>query len=653
MKNMSITIDILSKLRKIYDGKVFSDRLVVITELFQNCQRAGAKNVYIQLDNGMLTFKDDGCGCKTPTDILTLDHSNWETTDEGFGIGLWSWLAVRSVEGIEIKSDKWKMTLNIKDIFEEHNLKAKVENLNEKIKGFEVIIYSHTFTKFNEVVYNRIISDAETQSFNVYLNGNIIPKKDLHQEIKEKKFSKTFSNRLFKATLAPAKWGYIDSYYERRKVDNFYITDYLDGVIEINKNALTLQEPDRKNVIRDEKRNAFIDKVEECRKEVYLDIVKSSDNKTIDEYAEQINMVLDVKDYERYILVDDLILETEESTRNVSEISYKVHSFKRLLNLIQDINKTTQLSFTDNENEKQEEIEKLLNLHSHSNIRWVKTDEADADGLYEMNEAITEDLLKNISAISIGGTVYKKINIEDHKDCFEDDDEEIISNITVKTTKKKKKKESLKTVLRNTNRKVWVKASEVEEYQDLISKVEYYGVKVFIARNVLHENIFRTNNIPYITAIEKGIRKRNIKWDIYLKTKKEKRFIELLLPICKYYNLPLNTFKIGNLKLIIETVLDGKVINREVVENKKNSIKIYGTTDGENIILDRRAIGLNRFNLTGNSLGIHELKAIMANIRTIAHELAHLIYKTEDNTKDHTEKENLIYDEIVNIYLSL
>ena len=71
VENISITIDIVSKLRKIYEGKTFSDSLVVITELFQNSQRANAKNVNIELGDGKLTFVDDGCGCKKPVDILT------------------------------------------------------------------------------------------------------------------------------------------------------------------------------------------------------------------------------------------------------------------------------------------------------------------------------------------------------------------------------------------------------------------------------------------------------------------------------------------------------------------------------------------------------------------------------------------------------
>lgn len=657
MENVCITIDIVSKLRKIYEGKTFSDNLVVITELFQNSQRANAKNVNIELGDGKLTFVDDGCGCKKPVDILTLDHSSWESTDEGFGIGLWSWLAVEKVEGIEIRSNNWKVVLTTEQIFEENNLEAKIEMLEEKIKGFKVTIFSKVFDEDIVNISERIYSDGEMQLFNVYLNDNLVQKKDLHSEAKSKPYSKYFSNKYFDATLYPVNWGDVDSYYERRKIDGFYPTDYVKGIVEVKKNALTLQEPDRKNVIRDIRRFAFVEKLEECRKELYLNIVKTANNKAIDEFSQQINSALNVEDYEKYLLVDDLVLEVEEEERNLSEVnpSTKANSFKRLVEVIDSMNESTQLSLVDNktEEEQQELVKKLLNVSS-SSYKWVKTNERSSEAEKVItNEILTEEILDMCSSISIGGIVYKKISISEYKDMFEDEDEEVASTLTIQNTKQKKKKDTLKSVLKKTARKVWVKASEFEDYSDLIAKVEYYGVKVFIAKNILHENVFRANNISYITEIESGIKKTNIKWNVELKTKKEERFIELLLPVCNYYSLPINTFKIGNLKIMIETILDEKVINREIIENKKDSIRLYAVTDGEEIILDRRALGLQRFNLSGNNLGVNEFKALMASMKTIAHELAHLLYNTEDNTKEHRIKEDRIYDELVNLYLSL
>ncbi len=654
--NIAITIDVIAKLKKIYEGKTFSDRLVLITELFQNSQRARAKKVDIDIGNGSMSFKDDGLGSKTPGDILKLDYSNWESTDEGFGIGLWSWLAIEGIQGIKIRSNKWAISLTVDKIFNENNLNAAVELGLEKIKGFEVTIYSHKFHRENEVLLKRIVSDAETQNFDVFINGNKIDKKDLYEEAKKHPFCKTYSNRLFTATLYPERYGGVDVYYERRLIDNFYPSEYIGGVCEVNKKTLTLQEPDRKNVIRDNNRTVFMQKLEECRKDLYLDIVKSGDPRDIEEYSYQIDAVLDVEDYEGYLLADDLILEVKTDIRNVEDINpaNKQRAFNRLLDEISGRN--LQLSLTDNigTGEDEQLIEKLLN--TSSTYKWIKNRDAIDNPVYPIEEFDNVDeIAENVVLLSIGDAIYRKVNIEEHLDSFSEENEEVTSSKTVKTVKSKKKKDSLRNILKKTIRKVWVKSNEVEDYQDLIAKVEYYGVKVFISKNILHERVFRNNNVPYITDIESGIKKTNFKWGVELRTKKEEKFIKLLMPICSYYGLPYNTFKIGYLKLMVETVLDNRVIHREVIENKKGQIVLFGLTDGNTIILDRRALGLNRFNLNGpgTGLGVNEYKALMANLKTVAHELAHLIYKTEDNTKEHAQMEDLIYDEIVGVYLSL
>lgn len=665
MENISISIDIIGKLKKIYEGKTFSDNLVVITELFQNSQRANAKEIFVKVKDGKLTFKDDGCGCKKPSDIYTLDYSSWNSTEEGFGIGLWSWLAVRDVQGVEIRSYNWKSTLTADQIFNDRNLNANVEYLEEKIKGFEVTIFSDVFYRDNAYVIDRIVSDGEMLECKVNLdrdeyfeNYELIPKRDIHSEVTGE-FVKNFNNRYFNATLKPNdRYVGVGTYYERRKIDNFYSLEYMEGVIEVKKDVLTLQEPDRKNVIRDDKLTEFNEKLAACRKELFINIVKSGDSSSIDQFSYEISRVLEVEDYEKYLLVDDLLIEVEEEVRNVGGFnpSTKANSFKRLVQAIDSFNNNTQLSLTENTSEEgqQKVIENLLNGSSNTH-KWVKTNMYSYEAERDANcEELTEELLEQSNSVIVGNVVYKKVNVSEYKEMFEAEDEDITSSITVKATKNTRKKESLKSVIKKINKKIWVKAGEVEDYSDLIAKVEYYGVKVFIARNILHEKVFVANNVPYITEIESGIQKRNIMWDVELKTKKEERFIELLQPICYYYELPLNTFKIGYLKLLIETTLDGRVINREIIENRKNSINIYGVTDGSEIILDRRAIGLQRFNLSSNNIvGINEFKALLSTISTISHELAHLLYNTEDNTKEHKNREEAIYEELVNLYLTL
>lgn len=655
LETMTIKSNTMGKLRKIHEGKSFSDRIVIITELFQNSYRAEAKNVSIKLIDDLLLFSDDGYGCDNPENILTLDQSNWKTTDEGFGIGLWSWLAIPDVESIEICSGNWKAKMNVKGIFEENNLVAEIEKA-KKIRGFEVKIKSKYFLENKEEILQRIESDGKIQPYKVCLNGKEIEQRDIQAEVTGDYVMK-FNNKLFEATLAITNnYSNPRLYYEKRDVCSIHSVPYIVGVVEMKKNSLTLQEPDRKNIIWDYKKTMFDYKLEECRKELYKNFIKNASEKIVDEYAYTIANVLDVEDYEKYILVDDIEDVLVDEIRNVdmtSDIETKYKAIKLLRQTINNKNNNSQLSMLEQNNSEDdiEKITKLLNLtNKNESSKWIATDEVFEE--YVPIDEITEDLLQSLEEVAIGGILYKRVDIEKELDKFELEDEEIENEILVVNKKKVKKENSLKNIVKKATRKVWVKANEVEEYQELIARAEYYNVKVFIAKNILYENIFKKYSVPYITEVKDGIRKRNFIKNVGLNTKKERYYLELLQPILEYFNLPNNTFLIGNLKMYIETVLDDVVVHREIIENKKENIKIKGITDGENIILDRHALGLQRFNFTGNStMGVNELKALLATIDTISHELAHLLYNTEDNTKEHFEKERLIKEEIINLYL--
>jgi hypothetical protein len=648
---MEIRSNTIGKLRKIYDGRSFSDRIVIISEMFQNAQRAKATRVDITIGNGEIVFADNGCGCDDPQKTLTLDLSSWKTTDEGFGIGLWSWLAVPEVEQMEICSQNWKSTINVKDLFESKVPQAHVSETVSSTDGFKVVIKSPYFTEHYYDVEQRIVADGELQLFDVYLNGVLVPRRDLHAEVYGD-FVLRFQNNLFDATLSISQWGSPMLYYEKRPVQKFYLCNgSVEGVVELKKNALTLQEPDRKNVIYDTKRERFSKKLQGCAKELYIEFVKIADNRTIDKYAESISRILEVKDYEKYILTDDMVEEWEEQQRNIGNFLAQRNSIDALMRAIEQSNKNRQMSLLEDKMTEvdRRRIAQLLNLNnSNPNVKWVAANEVH-DGPGTVIDNPSPEFFETVNWLVIGGRVYRKVNIEELEQEFEQE-EEVLSTFYVPT--RKQKKQSLKDAIKRKKKRVWVKASEAEEYKDLRAKAEYYGIKVFVANNILHENVFEKYEVPYISELEDSIQKRYFVKNVGIRTKKEKYFIELLRPICEFYNIPKNTFLIGNLKLYLEMVLRGQVVNREIIVNRRDEVGVEGVCQEGNIILDRHAINLSRFNLLGNGIGINEIKAIMANLELLSHELAHLIYNTEDNTEEHFKREREIQREIVNLYLT-
>ena len=74
--------------------RFFGSPQSILTELFQNSFRAGAKTVTItwNKENRVLQFKDDGCGCK-PEDLIVVGESGWSKDSPAVdpaGIGVFS-----------------------------------------------------------------------------------------------------------------------------------------------------------------------------------------------------------------------------------------------------------------------------------------------------------------------------------------------------------------------------------------------------------------------------------------------------------------------------------------------------------------------------------------------------------------------------------
>lgn len=661
MAKYSIKSDTKGKLEKMINGVVFSDPYVFVTEFFQNSYRAKATEVKVDIDFelGKITFSDNGKGLRRPTDLLTLDYSNWETTNEGFGIGFWSWLGFEmkdeDMEGInevvcEIKSNEYNMHMSKEQLFRNFQPEADVETLEAPVDGFSVTLYSDIIKNTN--VYNalkeRVKVDGELMPYTVTLNGTLIPQKDLFAEVKGD-FFKDFSTRYFDTRLTVDKnYGRIELYYEKRKVRDFYLDGNVSGVVELKKGCLNLKEPDRKDYNYDNKYFKFKSRLSDCVKSLYISFVEKADQKLINDYAQAISKILEVKDYEKFLEVGDVLLDRiekvqqGETVQTVTEYedTYLTSETPILVQNVAKLNNTEICDF-------------LNTIDGLETSRWVNTGEvATTNETNYQPQQLTDEVVKKNDKLVIAGNVWRKISNKDLVH-FSKEDKDVTNDVIIEIPEENKKT-SLTEVMKQAKRKVWVKAGELEDLSELVATAKYYKIKVFVAKNIMYEEVFKQRKVPYITEVKDGITKRNIIKNVELRTKKERRFIQLLQPICNYYKLPYNTFLIGELEISVETKLDGKVIDKETLKNRKDDISVYGVTDGKRIVLDRRALALRNFHFSNTTeFGKNEFKALLSVINTLSHELAHLLYHTSDNTVEHFNKQDKIMEEIVKIYNSI
>lgn len=662
----SIKSDTQGKLNKMIKGVVFSDRLVFITEFFQNSYRAQSSIVEVELnkEEGYMVFKDNGIGLDNPDSLLLLDYSAWNSTTEGFGLGFWSWLCFDKVDSelnrnvvAEVASKNYRFKIDKFKIMES-DLDINIEVIDEYIAGFEVRLYSELFKDENlyyDIIY-RVQKDGKYMPYKVILNGNEIEQEEILRDLSG--FYKKYSNNLFDAVLKIEKhFSYITMYYEKREVRDLYTLQNVSGYLELKPNALNLKEPDRRDYVYDEKYSAFKEKLQECGKDLFKEFVKTASNEEINEMADAISEYLEVKDYEKYLDIDDIIFEIEEEERTIPtkkvEDYYAEQDEEVLKRILENRNSRIKINNIEITDDMSENINKLLNSISVEDEKWVETSKLELDTSKWIEGELTENDLKSKKELVIDGKVWVKYN-KNELENLEKEDEEVVETIKVSKEKKVKKKSSIVEVLGKTKKKVWIKSSELEDLEDIIAKSEYYGIKVFVAKNVLYEKVFEARGVAHITEIENGIVKKNIIKNVKIKSKKEQAIIDILQPICEYYNLPSDTFLIGDLGMYVETTLNNQVVHREIQENSKTEFLVKGITDGSHIYLDRKALRLNRFSLSrAESFGKVEYKLLLTVLRTVSHELAHLLYETNDNTLHHYEKQDMIMDELEALYNGL
>ena len=581
---MQIKSNTIGKLQKIRSGNVFDSPLIFIRELLQNSQRSKATNVEFSVLDDKMVIKDNGCGCRNPENVFTLDLSSWDSTSEGYGIGFWSILCVPNLKSVTVKSKTWCCSFDAIKLFEEGDLSVSRETI-DMLHGFEVILESDYFiNNYDEIKYS-LSNIARYLPFATSLNGEAIIKGDIFSDFKPMSYCKEYDNRLFKAKFAISEHSYteIKMYYDKRFVKNFTAVDNVDGVFEVKKDKITLKEPDRTSYTQDEKFSLLTTKIEECVKDLFLSYIKEYgiDNSS---YLDAVECWLSVKDYEKYLVFDDdMILEIEEKPLKDSSSG-------------------------------------VVSEDENQNVAEEKTSSEATE--FNASDYQKKDIIKSQKFIAP------------------------IPMVTEKTDGIK-----LKDALKKLKNSVWCSKDDYSYYVDLIQKAKYKGLNVIIAKNVLYERALRKYGILNIRYLENAFSETFIQSDICLKTSKEEAFIQLLQPIIEEFNLPKDVFLIANLSIESSFVVHGDVIFKKKESNKKDNIVVYGLTDGRNIFLDRVALGLSRFNIKKGNLGVWELKALMSSVNTIAHELAHYLYKTTDNTPEHYNKEVAIQQEIISLYL--
>lgn len=286
-----------------------------------------------------------------------------------------------------------------------------------------------------------------------------------------------------------------------------------------------------------------------------------------------------------------------------------------------------------------------------------------------IEEARSEDINDMAEAIN------RYLSVEDYQDCLKvssslmktvslvssDDitptkkDMKSINSTNMATTTVVENKElvednssmSLCDLIKNNKKLVFVIAKETQNYIDKIKKAEYYGYSIIYSPNILYTNVLREKGVLCIDELEDTIHTGFRIVNDEPRNKKEKCFLSLMNRIERHYLLNNNTIRLAD--------LSGYEQDKRTSEILTDNLVVSGLTDlKENMVyIDRDLIDFSSYRISSSNserVTIHDMRILLQVWRTLVHELAHLVYKTRDNTIEHMTAEQSIANELSSLF---
>lgn len=570
LSTLTIDSDITGRFKRILAQLEFESELTFLTELLQNCQRAQATTVSITHTEDRLSITDNGTGCQDPKDLFTLDLSGFGV---GFGEGfssVYTLLGTVSVETLD-----WSATLDVAALAQKASLRK--EDLALAIQpipyraGFTVTVTGGRLPSLYDQIQSEIRAIAvPLKDLSITLNGERLESVDLLAPVPNQRFQQLFKNPIYEGRLYTDSTYYhqgVHIYYEDRFVDTLHSIGGLSGVILIRPDQITLKAPDRKSIIRDEKRFRLIEQLENDLKTLVLRVLREGDDEAIEAHAETIRYLLPIEQTMRYLQFDPRGIRNQYETRKAAKPLQEPP--------VADVSAEPEESSVE------------------------------AAPPIDTTRTANDETFSSSIALPARGITHK----------------EDLATVTISTIKRK-------------NNVVWVQKRYLEEYQELVDQYEYYGIFTFISPHGLYDDALSHLGVPHIALVEdEAISKDYDVRSIGARNKKEQRALELLSLIERHFSLP-ETFVISTISCKMTVQLNEKRIFQQ-------PLPVTGYARGSSIHLDRTSLlfgKLSGASLHQPKLGLHDVKFILANLEVIAHELAHLLYFTQDNTKTHFER---------------
>ena len=585
---MEIRINVINEMKKLRKN-TYSNKYTWVSEIIQNCQRAKASEVNVKVDPDKVSITDNGIGCTDPNMLFEKNVSGWDynttITENPFGEGFFSTLV--AANHIVVKSVGFKATFDVNRMFENNDTNCvEIEKIN-KTSGFSIIL-SELLEDIN--TYRIIQEFKDVAKYikcpRITVNGTRVKYEGTNPNT-SKPFVHKIDNDYFKGWIRPHSW-------HNNDWDNCQISCFaFDRLI---KNSTKY--PGVFGVINF--KGNVVNLRSPDRKEFIFD--------------HNYDVVCDMLEKEIHKMYMKVVRNgTDEQIKAFENYIDKYAN-------IEDYKKYIKFKFLSNT--KTEEVTSADIVEEEDNVSTIAANVASITGINEesIDDYTSEDRINVVANL---------VSTESHE----------LSNDNIN-----KGAQTGEFIDGRSAYGFYVNTSEISNYMELIELAEYYSIPVIEVRNVLEKNIIQANSrFEHISELGSSI-KIDCKYsNTKLKDDYEIRVIKLLNAVMKAININIpNLFVICDATMNKICEINGK--NR-VVETLKTLATAY---DGK-IYLDRKHLyAYKNLNNNSNDITEEDIRFLMLNLEVISHELSHVIYNTEDNTKEHMICINRFMQEIIN-----
>lgn len=598
---MEIKVNVINEMKKLRSN-TYSDAYSWVDELVQNCQRAKATHIDVEITDKHITVSDNGIGCSDPQILFDKSSSGWDESttkaESPFGEGFFSTMI--AADDITVKSIGFTATFDVEKMFRENNINAVDLYPNRKQSGFMV-----TLTNLRDNISEwRVIERFKDvgkyiKTPTMSINGEKVRYEGLNPDTKNK-FMRKVNNEFFQGWIQPHSWRNGDWSEEMIKCFAFsrHIKDSkkysgIFGVLNFKDNAVNLRCPDRKEFIFDSKYERMLKALESEINKMFTNIVKTGTDE-------------DIRNFEYYI----------QRYTNVDEIK-----------------KFVKFEFIASDGDD----EKLTNILTESDAdeQPAESQEDSADEICGESEETTTENEEPTTKINIISTASPH-----------DFSYEITETPISKANVGRPKQISLQTgklLSDDTAYGFFINESCMDLYESQILIAKRNHIPLIKIRNGLERFILENDDRFQPISDISGMMSTQAEFrNMTPCTLQEIRMNKLLAYIAEKTGINKNSFVIADVEF-------SKVLTVNGTQHIISKIDKIATAYENKIYINRRHIK-EYSDLTDDSdeLTQADIRFIMLNLDTIASEMSHAVKETKDETIAHAESKSGYMMQIIN-----